>query len=157
MQSEIHSYSPFFFSFITNSQGHIWITTSDPFDPPSIDPGYFSHSADRTILREGLKLARKLGSTPPLASDANALVEVTPGSSVQSDDDWDKWIENAYGTKFHPSCSCAMRSTNKKLFDPLTFNLLYSLHRLLCIPTVPSKPPLARRARHKYEEEPNAI
>ncbi|KAI0091378.1 GMC oxidoreductase [Irpex rosettiformis] len=90
------------------SQGHIWITTSDPFDPPSIDPGYFSHSADRTILREGLKLARKLGSTPPLASDANALVEVTPGSSVQSDDDWDKWIENAYGTEFHPSCSCAM-------------------------------------------------
>ncbi len=90
------------------SQGHIWITSSDPFDAPSIDPGYMSHSADRTILREGLKLARKLGSTAPLASSDNALVEVSPGSSVQSDDDWDKWIANAYGTEFHPSCSCAM-------------------------------------------------
>ncbi|KAI0758529.1 hypothetical protein BC629DRAFT_1726530 [Irpex lacteus] len=47
------------------SQGHIWITSSDPFEAPSIDPGYMSHSADRTILREGLKLARKLGSTAP--------------------------------------------------------------------------------------------
>ncbi|KAI0698246.1 GMC oxidoreductase [Cytidiella melzeri] len=90
------------------SQGQLYITSSDPFESPIIDPAYFSHSADPTIFREGLKLARKLGSTAPLASSANALVEVSPGSSVQTDDEWDTWIANAIGTEFHPSCSCAM-------------------------------------------------
>lgn len=56
-----------------------------------IDPQYLSHDAD-TVLREGLKLARKLGNTAPLSSAIGD--EVTPGSSVQSDDDWDKWLAN---------------------------------------------------------------
>ncbi|KAI0684004.1 GMC oxidoreductase [Cytidiella melzeri] len=90
------------------SQGHLFIATSDPFDYPVIDPAYFAHSADRTLLREALKIARRLGSTAPLASDANALVELSPGSTVQTDDEWDTWIASAFGTEFHPSCSCAM-------------------------------------------------
>ncbi|EIW58905.1 uncharacterized protein TRAVEDRAFT_86961, partial [Trametes versicolor FP-101664 SS1] len=57
-------------------------------------------------LREGLKLARKIGNTAPLSSSVGD--EVTPRSAVQSNDDWDKWLANAIGTKFHPSCSCAM-------------------------------------------------
>ena len=58
------------------------------------------------MLREGLKLARKLGGTAPLSS---AIVsEISPGSSVQSDDDWDAWAAKNFGTEFHPSCSCAM-------------------------------------------------
>ncbi|KAL1937541.1 hypothetical protein VTO73DRAFT_13127 [Trametes versicolor] len=52
---------------------------------------YLTHNAD-TVLREGLKLARKLGNTTPLSSAIGD--EVTPGSSVQSDDDWDKWLAN---------------------------------------------------------------
>lgn len=88
------------------SQGRIYITSANAFDPPVIDPNYFSHSADQVMLREGLKLARKLGATAPLSS--SMLEEVSPGSSVQSDDDIDKWIANQFSTEFHPSCSCAM-------------------------------------------------
>ena len=105
------------------SQGRLYITTADPFDYPTIDPAYFTHSAgtsaplyyaaicahataDKTLLREGLKLARKIGQTAPLSSAM--LSEVSPGPAVQSDDDWDAWIANAFGTEFHPSCSCAM-------------------------------------------------
>lgn len=58
------------------------------------------------MLREGMKLARKIGNTAPL-SDA-VTSEVSPGPAVQSDDDWDAWIANTIGTEFHPSCSCAM-------------------------------------------------
>lgn len=88
------------------SQGRIYINTSDPFDYPVIDPNYLSHSADTVMLREGLKLARKLGNTAPLSSAV--VEEISPGSSVSSDDDWDKWLAGAIGTEFHPSCSCAM-------------------------------------------------
>lgn len=34
--------------------------------------------------------------------------ETTPGSSVQSDDDWIEWLRKSAGTEFHPSSSCAM-------------------------------------------------
>jgi choline dehydrogenase len=61
---------------------------------------------DIVMLREGLKLARKLGNTAPLSSAV--LSEISPGSSVQSDDDWDAFAAKSFGTEFHPSCSCAM-------------------------------------------------
>ncbi|KAF8584262.1 GMC oxidoreductase [Ramaria rubella] len=88
------------------SQGRIYINSSDPFQYPVIDPQYFSHPADALILREGLKLARKLGQTQPL--NATILSEVSPGTSVVTDGDWDAWIPGQVGTEFHPACTCAM-------------------------------------------------
>ena len=63
-------------------------------------------STDKVLLREGLKLARKIGSTPPLNSAM--ITEVYPGPQVQTDDDWDNWVAGQYSTEFHPSCSMAM-------------------------------------------------
>lgn len=34
--------------------------------------------------------------------------ETTPGSSVQTDDEWIEWLRKSAGTEFHPSSSCAM-------------------------------------------------
>ncbi|KAI0766229.1 GMC oxidoreductase [Trametes elegans] len=88
------------------SHGRIYISNNDPFTPPVIDPQYLSHSADLTIIREGLKLARKIGNTEPLKAVIGD--EITPGSAVQSDEDWEKWLINQVGTEYHPSCSLAM-------------------------------------------------
>jgi choline dehydrogenase len=58
------------------------------------------------MLREGLKLARKIGQTAPLN---NSIVEeLSPGPGVQTDDDWDNWLRANVGTEYHPSCTCAM-------------------------------------------------
>ncbi|RDX48422.1 GMC oxidoreductase [Lentinus brumalis] len=88
------------------SQGRVYITSNDPFAQPAIDPQYLSHTADTVILREGLKLARKIATTAPLSAVIGD--EVTPGPSVSTDDDWDSWLAKNIGTEFHPSCSCAM-------------------------------------------------
>ncbi|RPD68158.1 GMC oxidoreductase [Lentinus tigrinus ALCF2SS1-7] len=88
------------------SHGRIYITSSDPFVAPLIDPQYLAHAADIAILREGLKLARRIGGTAPLS--AAIVTEVQPGAGVQSDDDWDAWIQQHASTEFHPSSSCAM-------------------------------------------------
>lgn len=61
---------------------------------------------DLTILREGLRFCRELGNTAPLS--ANMGEEISPGSNVQSDDDWENWLKNNVYTEYHPSCSCAM-------------------------------------------------
>lgn len=88
------------------SQGRLYITSSSPFTYPSIDPQYLSHNADLVLYREALKLARQVGQTPPLSQ--YLVSEVTPGSSVQTDDDWDNWLANNIETEYHPQGTCAM-------------------------------------------------
>lgn len=80
-----------------NSQGHLYINSSDPFDYPVIDPAYLSHPADITLLREGLKLARTLGMTQPLNSTIES--EIFPGTAVNTDADWNAWIPGQIGTE----------------------------------------------------------
>lgn len=88
------------------SRGSIKITSINPFTAPDIDPAYLSHDVDMTILREGFKLARRLAQAPPLSNyTAN---ENAPGSSVQTDSQWENWIRNTVGTEFHPSSTCSM-------------------------------------------------
>jgi choline dehydrogenase-like flavoprotein len=65
-----------------------------------------TRSIDHEILREGLKLARQLGETAPVSSTLTN--ETSPGSSVQTDDEWLDWIIKSAGTEYHPSSSCAM-------------------------------------------------
>lgn len=93
------------------SQGRIYITSSNPMDYPTIDPNYLSHPADLTILREGLKLARRVGEAAPLS--ASMINETLPGLQVQSDQDWEDWLKGQISTEFHPCGSCAMLPLNQ--------------------------------------------
>ncbi|KAI0053551.1 GMC oxidoreductase [Auriscalpium vulgare] len=88
------------------SQGYLYINSNNTFDYPLIDPKYLSHDADKQLLRAGAKFARQLGQTAPLSDTLTG--EVTPGSAVSSDDDWDNWVAQTIGTEFHPSSTCAM-------------------------------------------------
>ncbi|KAF8594154.1 alcohol oxidase, partial [Ceratobasidium sp. AG-I] len=88
------------------SHGSLYINSTNPFDPPIIDPRYLSHNGDVLMLREGLKLARKLGQTQPL--NASIVEEVSPGNGVQTDDEWDAWLPGKVGTEYHPSCTMSM-------------------------------------------------
>ncbi|CAL5873176.1 uncharacterized protein PFLUO_LOCUS7445 [Penicillium psychrofluorescens] len=88
------------------SHGRIYINSSNPMDYPVIDPNYLDNPADYEILRDGLKLARQIGETDPLSSSFTS--ELSPGSSVQTDEEWEDWLRGAGGTEYHPSSSCAM-------------------------------------------------
>jgi choline dehydrogenase len=61
---------------------------------------------DYQILRDGLKMARRLGQTAPLSS--SLLTETAPGSHVQTDAQWEQWLRDTTTSEFHPSSSCAM-------------------------------------------------
>ncbi|KAF9264072.1 alcohol oxidase [Marasmius fiardii PR-910] len=93
------------------SQGRVYINSSSIFDPPLIQPNYLAHPADVVMLREGLKVARRLGSTAPF--NTTLLNETSPGLNVQSDADWDSWIAGSTWTQFHPACTSAMLSQNQ--------------------------------------------
>ncbi|KAK4935355.1 hypothetical protein LTR10_023585 [Elasticomyces elasticus] len=88
------------------SHGQVYINSSNPMDYPVINPNYLNHPADIQILREGIKLARALGQANPLSGSLTA--ETSPGSDVQTDDEWNDWLREVAFTEYHPSSSCAM-------------------------------------------------
>ena len=88
------------------SQGRLYITTNDAFDDPALDPQYLSHSADVALMRQGVKLARKIAGTSPLKDVLGT--EVAPGPAVTSDDAIDDFVANGIVTEFHPANTLAM-------------------------------------------------
>ncbi|KAJ2926788.1 hypothetical protein H1R20_g10294, partial [Candolleomyces eurysporus] len=93
------------------SQGRLYINSSSVFDPPVIDPWYFSHPADAIILRQALKKVRSFADISPLKELLGE--ESRPGSSVQTDADWETYARNNANTEFHPGCTCAMLPRDK--------------------------------------------
>ncbi|KAJ8078017.1 hypothetical protein PM082_000219 [Marasmius tenuissimus] len=93
------------------SQGRVYINSASAFDYPVIDPNYLAHPADKTIIRQGIKAARLVGTQSALS---NAFLnEMSPGANVVSDEDIENWLVGQMGTEYHPSSSCAMLPQSK--------------------------------------------
>ncbi|KAJ2911986.1 hypothetical protein MD484_g8424, partial [Candolleomyces efflorescens] len=87
------------------SRGRVYINSTNPFDPIVIDPQYFSHPADRTIMRQGVKLVRQVG----VALGDLLGPETVPGTAIQTDEEIDAWLtRSGANTQYHPAGSCAM-------------------------------------------------
>ncbi|KAK1216812.1 hypothetical protein PQX77_020545 [Marasmius sp. AFHP31] len=93
------------------SQGRLYINSSSAFDFPVIDPNYLAHPADKVIVRQGIKAARLVGGQSALHS--SFLSETSPGSSVVTDEDIEKWLGGQMNVGYHPSSSCAMMPLSK--------------------------------------------
>lgn len=87
------------------SLGRITINSSDPLTAPVIDPAYLTNPIDAQVLIAGLKLARAIASSAPLNT---YLTEISPGTDVQSDEEWDTFVRENAATEYHPSSTCAM-------------------------------------------------
>ncbi|KAK0224543.1 GMC oxidoreductase [Armillaria nabsnona] len=88
------------------SRGQITVNSTSAFDTPVIDPGYFSHWADRDILRAAFKLVRNIAAAEPIAQYLGT--ESSPGTSVSSDDDLNTWMNGGVHTDYHPLGSMSM-------------------------------------------------
>ncbi|GAA5924466.1 hypothetical protein JCM10213_004584 [Rhodosporidiobolus nylandii] len=88
------------------SRGSVKINATSTFDKPQIDPGYLTHPADIQILREAFKFARKVSQTAPFAD--YVLSELSPGSAVSTDEEWETWIKGVVSTEYHPAGTASM-------------------------------------------------
>lgn len=124
------------------SRGKLSLNENDVHGPPVIDPNYLAHPADVLVLREGLKLARKIGNTAPFSEYMTG--EIQPGNAVSTDADWDAWLPGKISTEYHCSCSCSMMpielggvvgadlkvhgTENLRVVDASVFSIEYSAH-----------------------------
>jgi choline dehydrogenase len=88
------------------SRGYVRIRSADPFAPPIIQTNYLVAELDRRVVVAGMKLARRLLKSEPLAPYYD--YEDFPGPNVQTDDEFLDAATRRGTTTFHPGCTCRM-------------------------------------------------
>ncbi len=94
------------------SSGTVRLASTDPFAKPIIDPQYLSNSEDVKTLKQGLRIAHKLVSTPGLKPWAEAIFP----APTASDGELEKHIRNDVATVYHAIGTARMGSVD----DPNT-------------------------------------
>jgi len=92
------------------SQGSINIVSNDPTAYPAINPNYLANPADIAIMTAGLKKVREIANTAPLSG---ILTEFSPGTGVQTDEEFAAFLAQSLYTEFHPACTCSMLPENQ--------------------------------------------
>ena len=88
------------------SRGYVHCRTSDPFEAPLIQTNYLDAELDRRVVVAGMKLARRLLASTPLAP--YYAHEDFPGPDVVTDDEFLAAATERATTTFHPGCTCRM-------------------------------------------------
>ncbi len=96
-----------------DSKGYVHIQSADPCTAPVIQPNYLAEESDRRVLLAGMKLARRLMKTKPLAPYYD--YEDYPGDKVQSDNELLGAAKERGTTTFHPSGTSRMGPATDKL------------------------------------------
>lgn len=105
----------------SQSRGDIKLASSNPEDPPLINPKYLSNPFDVVAMKEGLKTAMKIMGTtmikkhyikPILAPESESEEDVMVGRSVRFKSVLlimaQEYMRNNLSSLWHPSCSVHM-------------------------------------------------
>ena len=106
---KVHPYSGFTMSVCQlrpESRGHIRIRSTDPFEPPAMQPNYLSTDLDRRTVVAALKAARAIAASA--AMRPYVLREVRPGRYATSDAELLDFCRENGATIFHPTGTCRM-------------------------------------------------
>lgn len=103
------------------SRGTVRLASADPKDAPLIDPNYWSDPHDREMAIRGLKLAKDILSSGPMAKYVKRVV--IPGPEVQTDQDYIDYANATAKTDHHPAGTCRMGNDPQAVVTPrLVFN-----------------------------------
>ena len=112
-----HGYLINFYQLRPDSRGHITIASPDPEAPPVIEPNYLATETDRRCLRDGVRLARRIGENPALARNKKGDISPTE-VDLASDAAIDAWVRRGANTIFHPVGTARMGTDPGAVVDP---------------------------------------
>lgn len=107
----------------SNSRGSLKIKSKNPFEKPKVVFNYLSTKEDEQEWIEAIRIARKILAQPALKPFNDG--EISPGPSVQTDEEILDWVKKDAETALHPSCSAKMgpASDPMAVVDPLTMKV----------------------------------
>jgi choline dehydrogenase len=88
------------------SRGSIHVKSADPLAAPAIRPNFLSEAVDRQCVVDGMKIARRI--VDQHAMDRYRAFEMTPGTAVQTDEEWLDFARRNGQTVYHPIGTCKM-------------------------------------------------
>lgn len=98
------------------SRGTIRLQSADPYAEPLIDPAYLTHHDDISELLAGLKLGRRIMSSPAIAAISGGK-EIDPGPKRQDDGSLVEFIRASAETIYHPVGTCRMGQDDMAVVD----------------------------------------
>jgi choline dehydrogenase len=105
----------------SDALGSVKITSKDPTVHPALRFNYLSTEQDRREWLEAVRVARTILTQP--AMDEFNDGEISPGPSVQTDDEILDWVAADAETALHPSCTLRMGVDEMSVVDPLTMGV----------------------------------
>jgi choline dehydrogenase len=106
VKSPEHAFSADVILLHPQARGWVTLKSADPHELPAIRLNLFDNDADFATARAGLRLARKIYGTEPMAG--LIVRETIPGGEVESDEAIDAHIRATAATTQHPVGTCAI-------------------------------------------------
>lgn len=89
------------------SRGTVNINPKSPNSEPLVNYRTFTNPVDLSLAIQGVKMFRRLYTTP--SAKTLGPVELFPGQSVKTDEDWAKWLKTSISPSFyHPVGTAAL-------------------------------------------------
>jgi choline dehydrogenase len=105
----------------SDARGSVRVTSADPRRKPALRFNYLSTEQDRRDWVEAIRHARRILSQPAWAGLDGG--ELSPGPSVQTDEEILAWVARDGETALHPSCTCKMGTGEMAVVDPDTMRV----------------------------------
>ncbi|HEY5411250.1 MAG TPA: GMC oxidoreductase, partial [Caulobacteraceae bacterium] len=99
-----------------DSRGWMTLRSADPRDAPKIFLNLFAECSDVAAIIKGLRIARQVFQTEPLAS--LVAEEVMPGMQVQTDAEFEAYLKKVCLVSHHPVGTCKMGHDPMSVVDP---------------------------------------
>jgi len=115
IKSDRHGYAVHVCQLRPESRGFIGLKSPNPRRAPLIEPNYLSAPNDINVLREGVKLTRRILAQPAMKPFRGP--EFWPGAACQSDDEIEEWIRQAAETIYHPVGTARMGTDKMAVVD----------------------------------------
>ncbi|MDG2039248.1 MAG: choline dehydrogenase [Ilumatobacter sp.] len=111
-----HGYQVHVGPMFSDSTGTVKITSTDPRVKPAVLFNYLSSEQDRREWIEAVRTARRILEQPAFAPYNGG--EVSPGPSVETDQEILDWVARDAETALHPSCTAKMGTDPMAVVDP---------------------------------------
>jgi choline dehydrogenase len=119
--TEGHGYQVHIGPMYADTRGHVRIRSTDPAQHPSMLFNYLSTENDKREWVEAIRVARDILNQPAFAPYNDG--ELSPGRSVETDEQILDWVREDAETALHPSCTAAMGVEEMSVVDPATMRV----------------------------------
>jgi len=119
--TEGHGYQVHIGPMYSDVRGSVKIKSTNPKQHPALQFNYLSTENDRREWVEAVHVARNILNQPAFAPFNDG--ELSPGPSVETDQEILDWVANDAETALHPSCTAKMGTDSMSVVDPATMRV----------------------------------